>query len=251
MDLATIIGVVVGAGLIIASIADQLSSFMDVPSVFIVIGGGTAATLIASPLKQMMAAPAILKIAVFNTKLSTASLISDLVSYGEIARRDGILALEGVLEQITDPFLSRAIQLAVDGNDPEVIDATLSAEMDAVGERHDKGKKVYELLGKYAPAYGMIGTLVGLILMLANLDDPDAIAPSMAVALLTTLYGAIVANLVALPVADKLEMRNEEELSRMFIVKEGILSIQSGDNPKIVEQKLQVYLSPAERAAAA
>ena len=250
MDLATIIGIVVGGGLILASIADQISSFIDVPSVFIVIGGGTAATMISSPLQQMLKAPSIVKIALFASKESISGLIQDLVSYGEIARRDGILALEGVLDQVTDPFLGRAIQLAVDGNDPEVIDATLTAEMEAVGERHDKGKKVYDLLGKYAPAYGMIGTLVGLILMLANLDDPDNIAPSMAVALLTTLYGAIVANLVALPIADKLEMRNEEELSRMYLIKEGILSIQSGDNPKIVEQKLQVYLPPAERAAA-
>ena len=250
MDLATIIGLVVGMGLIIASVADQLNAFMDGPSVFIVIGGGMAATTIALPLSGVLKAPKVLKNAVFAAKDSSGQLVQELVRYGEIARRDGILALEGVMDQIRDPFLNRAIQLAVDGNDPDIISETLASEMDSLADRHEKGKKTFDLLGKYAPAFGMIGTLIGLILMLSNLDDPDSIAPSMAVALLTTLYGALLANLIALPIADKLSCRSEEELGRMSLIRHGVMSIQSGDNPKVVEQKLQMFLPPSERSAA-
>ncbi|MCZ6601437.1 MAG: MotA/TolQ/ExbB proton channel family protein [Planctomycetota bacterium] len=248
MDLATIIGLVVGAGLIMAAIADQVSAFIDIPSVLIVIGGGTAATLMSMPLKRMLGLPSVVMKTFFVSKASKTALIADMVRYGEIARRDGILALEGVMDEIRDPFLTRAIQLAVDGNDPDAISATLTAEVDNLADRHGQGKQIFDLLGKYAPAFGMIGTLVGLILMLANLDDPSSIAPNMAVALLTTLYGALLANLVALPLADKLAQRSLEEQERMNIVREGVNSIQSGDNPKVVEQKLQIFLAPVDRS---
>ncbi len=249
IDLATVIGLLVGMGLISAAVSDQINAFLDGPSVLIVFGGGIAATMISLPLKRMMSLPKVLKNAIIVGKDSSKELILSLVRYGEIARRDGILALENVMEEMTDPFLARAFQLAVDGNDPEVISDTLIAEMENLSERHKKGKQIFVLLGKYAPAFGMIGTLIGLILMLANLDDPDSIAPNMAIALLTTLYGALLANLVALPLAAKLDQRNQEELARMSVVMEGVISIQSGDNPKVVEQKLQVFLSPAERSS--
>lgn len=247
MDIATIIGFLLGAGLIAASIIESINSFIDVPSFLIVIGGGSAAVLMSLPFKSAFKVPKLILKSVFCGKDAIAPLIADMVRYGEIARRDGILALEGVMDEITDPFLGRGVQLAVDGNDPEEIEATLSQEMNSLADRHGKGKKILELFGKYAPAFGMIGTLIGLILMLANLEDPDQIAPNMAVALLTTLYGAMLANMVALPVADKLEMRSEEELMRMQIVMEGVIAIQSGDNPKIVEQKLELFLPPGER----
>lgn len=247
MDIATIVGIVVGAGLILAAMGSSVSIFIDIPSAFIVIGGGIAATMISLPLNHVLSMPKVVKNAFFAKKESLAALVEDLVKYGEIARRDGILALEGVMEQISDPFLNRGIQLAVDGNDPDAISETLETEIDSVGERHGQGKKMLDLLGKYAPAFGMIGTLIGLILMLQNLSDPDAIAPNMAIALLTTLYGALLANLLALPMADKLETRNAEEILRMTVVKEGVIAIQSGDNPKVVEQKLQIFLPPTER----
>lgn len=250
MDIATIIGLVVGSGLILAAMGSNVSSFIDVPSMFIVIGGGIAATMISLPLKSLMGFPKVVRNAFFAKKESLLELVTDMVKYGEIARRDGILALEGIMEQITDPFLNRGIQLAVDGNDPEVISETLATEIDSVEERHANGKKMLDLLGKYAPAFGMIGTLVGLILMLQNLSDPSSIAPNMAIALLTTLYGALLANLVALPLADKLEKRNVDEILRMTVVKEGVIAIQSGDNPKVVEQKLSIFLPPSERQAA-
>ncbi len=249
MDLMTIIGFLLGLGLVGASVAESVNAFIDIPSVFIVIGGGSGAVLMSLTMKNVVIAPKVLMKAIFSGKDNISPLIRDMVRYGEIARRDGILALEGVMQEIEDPFLSRGIQLAVDGNDPEEIDNTLTREIDSLAERHGRGKHIFELLGKYAPAFGMIGTLIGLILMLSNLEDPDQIAPNMAVALLTTLYGALLANLVALPIADKLEARSDQELMRMNIVREGVISIQSGDNPKVVEQKLELYLPPNERGS--
>ncbi len=250
MDLSTIIGLVVGLSLIAAAIGSSIGFFIDVGSVLIVIGGASAATLISLPLQRVLGTPKVVRNAFFAKKLSSADLVSEIVRFGEIARRDGILALEGVLGEVEDPFLARAVQLAVDGSDPDVIAETLESEMESLASRHLSGKQILDAVGRYAPAFGMIGTLIGLVLMLNNMDDPSKIAPSMAVALLTTLYGAILANLIALPLADKLEQRTKEELGRMGIVSEGIIAIQSGDNPKVVEQKLQIFLPPAERAVA-
>lgn len=248
MDIATIIGFLMGLGLVAASVMESLDSFVDTPSMMIVLGGGSAAVLMSLPLRRALLVPKVLMKSIMSGKESVAPLIRDMVRYGEIARRDGILALEGIMDEVTDPFLGRGIQLAVDGNDPEEIENTLSQEMASLADRHGKGKKLFDLFGKYAPAFGMIGTLIGLILMLANLEDPDQIAPNMAVALLTTLYGALMANLIALPIADKLEARSQEELLRMEIVKEGVIAIQSGDNPKVVEQKLELFLPPGDRS---
>ena len=250
MDLATIIGLILGISLVLAAIGSSLGYFIDVPSLLIVIGGGLAATMMSLPLKSIKNGPKVLKNAFFAKKNSNASLVAEVVRFGEIARREGILALENVMGEVNDAFLGRALQLAIDGSDPEVIAETLEAEMENLTSRHGRGKRLLELVGKYAPAFGMIGTLIGLVLMLNNMEDPAMIAPSMAVALLTTLYGAMLANMVALPLADKLQARTDEELARMGIVAEGIISIQSGDNPKVVEQKLQIFLAPAERVAA-
>jgi chemotaxis protein MotA len=250
MDLATIIGLVLGIWLIMAAIGGGIGSFIDLPSVYIVCGGAFASTLMSLPLRRVLLAPKVIKNAFLTKKRSNDKLVAEIVRYGEIARRDGILALEAVLGEIDDAFLARAVQLAVDGSDPEVIAETLQAEMDNLSSRHKSGKRVLDLVGKYAPAYGMIGTLIGLVLMLNNLADSSKIGPSMAVALLTTLYGALMSYLIANPMADKLELRSEEELQRMRIVSEGIIAIQSGDNPKIVGQKLQIFLPPAERILA-
>jgi len=250
MDLSTIIGLILGVALVLAAIGGALPNFIDVPSALIVIGGGIAATLLSLPLERVLKAPRILKNAFFTRKTSNSALVAEVVRFGEIARRDGILALEGVLGEVEDPFLARGLQLAVDGSDPESIAVTLESEMSNLAGRHRAGKQVFELLGKYAPAFGMIGTLIGLVLMLQNMKDPSQIAPNMAIALLTTLYGAMLANMVALPLADKLQVRTDMELARMGIVTEGIIAIQSGDNPKVVEQKLQIFLAPVERVAA-
>jgi chemotaxis protein MotA len=150
-------------------------------------------------------------------------------------------------KSIDDPFIVTGIQMAVDGTDPELIEQILTSELEAVEERHAGGKAIWDTVGRYAPAFGMIGTLVGLVIMLQNMDDPAALGPGMAVALLTTLYGAIAANLVALPIADKLGRRSDEELLLKNIIIKGVMSIQSGDNPRIVEQKLKTFLPPSLR----
>ena len=247
MDLATLIGLIVGAGLLFVSISDNLEQFIDIPSVFIVIGGALAATLISLPLGRVLSMAKIAKNAFFATKNTSKTLIGDLVRFGEVARRDGILALEGVMDQVSDPFLARGIQLAVDGNDPDSISDTLAEEMDYLGARHEDGKKIFEAIGKYAPAFGMIGTLIGLVAMLENMDDPSKIGAGMAAALLTTLYGALLANVVFLPLADKLALRSAEEALAKTVVIRGVMSIQSGDNPRTVESKLMTFLPPGKR----
>jgi chemotaxis protein MotA len=250
MDIATIIGFVLGIFLLYMAVGDQVMLFVDMPSIYIVVGGAVAATLISLPLDVFMTFLKVIKNSFFSPKVQVKSIVNDIVRYGEIARRDGILALEGIIGEVKDPFLKKGIQLAVDGSDPEAIGQALGAEISAMAERHAIGKKILDTIGKYGPAFGMIGTLVGLILMLANLSDPSSIAPNMAVALITTLYGALLSNLFCTPIADKLDVRNGEEIRRMNLVVAGVTCIQSGDNPRVVEQKLQVFLKPKERTAA-
>jgi len=154
-----------------------------------------------------------------------------------------------VTKDIDDDFVVKGIQMAIDGTDPELIEQILTSELDSISDRHNRGKSIFDTMGKYAPAFGMIGTLIGLVIMLQNMDDPSKIGPGMAVALLTTLYGALVANLVCLPLADKLARRSGDELLLKEIVIRGVMSIQSGDNPRVVEQKLKTFLSPTMRAS--
>jgi len=248
MDLATIIGLIAGVGIILAAIlgnGESLAVFTDYPSFGIVIGGAICALLIAMPLSRVIGAIKVLKKACFADKYDPQKLIEDLVSYAEIARRDGILSLDNMTEQIEDKFIVKGIQMAVDGTDPELIEQIMVSELDALAERHRLGKATFDVLGKYAPAFGMIGTLVGLIIMLQHMEDASQIGSGMAVALITTLYGAIASNLVFLPIADKLGTRSKEELLVKQIIIRGVMAIQSGDNPRIVEQKLKTFLPPA------
>ena len=252
MDIATLVGFVAGVALlswaIISGAGDKVGAFVDAPSIAVVIGGMLAATLISFPLKAVLGVAGVIKKAFLHKALSPQTLIEDLVSYAETARRDGILSLEGVLKDVDDDFVVKGIQMAIDGTDPELIEQILNSELDSVAERHSMGKAILDTMGKYAPSFGMVGTLIGLVIMLQNMSDPSKIGGSMAIALLTTLYGAVVANLVCLPLADKLEKRSSEELLLKEIVIRGVMSIQSGDNPRVVEQKLKTFLSPAMRA---
>lgn len=248
MDLATIVGLIAGVAILLMGIMGggaSLGVFTDYPSFGIVIGGSIAALLVSMPLARVLGAGKVLKKAAFADKFDPQKLISDLVSYAEIARRDGILSLDNMTDQIEDPFIVKGIQMAVDGTDPELIEQILVSELDALGERHRIGKAIFEGLGRYAPAFGMIGTLIGLIIMLQNMEDASQIGAGMAVALITTLYGAIAANLIYLPIADKLGMRSKEEMLVKQIVIRGVMAIQSGDNPRIVEQKLKTFLPPS------
>ncbi|MHC4350826.1 MAG: motility protein A, partial [Planctomycetota bacterium] len=169
------------------------------------------------------------------------------VELAEVARRDGILALEGMISEMQDDFLVRGIQMAVDGTDPEVIQAVMETELENLLERHENGKGMLDAMGRYAPAFGMIGTLIGLVAMLQNMDDPSKIGAGMAAALLTTLYGALLANIVFMPMADKLGRRTNEEALAKTIIINGVMAIQSGDNPRTVESKLVTFLPPALR----
>ena len=199
------------------------------------------------PLKIFTKIGAVVGAAFKDKKKDVPNLIQSMVQFSEIARKDGILALESALDGIDDPFLSKGIQMAVDGSDPDIIYETLNQEVAQMQSRHEAGRAIFELMGKYAPAYGMIGTLVGLILMLAELDDPAKIAPNMAVALITTFYGALMANVFCIPIADKLSKKDKDESTVKEIIINGIMAIQSGDSPRVVEQKLKIFLPPALR----
>ncbi len=250
MDIATIFGLIVGWTLTILSVVvggNALRAYFDVPSVILVVFGGFCAVIISFPLASLKRFPKVLTKTIFAKPQDPGELIKKLVSYAEIARRDGILSLESMTSQMGDPFIVRAIGMAVDGTDPELIESILESEVENEVARHQQGKALLDAYAKYAPAFGMIGTLLGLVAMLQNMDDPSKIGPGMAVALLTTLYGALIANLVCLPMADKLALRAGEEAFTKAIIIRGVMSIQQGDNPRIVEQKLLTFIPPSKR----
>ena len=254
MDKATIGGLLAGIVLLVGSIliapGSSLAAFWDLPSFAVVVGGAIAACGIAFPGGTLMLAPKIVKKLVKPEVPDMKATITTLVGLAETARRDGILALESKTADIDDPFLLLGLQMAVDGTEQELVEQVMRAELSAVNSRHKTGKGLMETIGRYAPAFGMIGTLMGLIIMLGNMDDPDAIGPGMAVALITTMYGAIVSNLFALPFADKLAFYSKREMEVREVVIQGIISIQDGDNPRVLEQKLSTMLPAAERTVA-
>ena len=251
MDKSTIGGLVVGSGLLILAImiapGASFKAFIDYPSAAVVIGGAMAATCIAFPVKALLLFPKVVKKLVFPGQKDLAPVIAQLVEFSETARRDGILALESKTEEIEDPFILLGIQMAVDGTDAELMESIRRAEIDAVAGRHKTGKALMDTMGRFAPAFGMIGTLMGLIIMLGNMSNPDAIGPGMAVALITTLYGAIMSNLLFLPFAEKLAFYSKREIEVREVILRGILSIQEGDNPRMLEQKLITMLPVSQR----
>jgi len=251
MDIATIIGLLSGTALLLWAIMGKsdLRAFSDAGSVAIVVGGAFSAALISFPIHNLLGVAKVVKNCFFAKTGNAKVLIAEMVRYAEVARRDGILALENVTADIKDPFVVSGIQMAVDGTDPDLIEAILMNDLEAVEARHAEGKALFDNIGKFAPAFGMIGTLIGLVIMLQNMSDPSKIGPAMAVALLTTLYGALLANLIALPMAEKLGLRSREEVLLKMIVIKGVMAIQSGDNPRIVEQKLKTFLPTNVRAA--
>jgi len=252
VDIGTIIGLVVAIGAMVAGIVlggGSVGSLIDMPSVAVVIGGTVGATVLSYPLARVLKLHTVLKKALFVRSVDPASVIIDLVKFAEIARREGILALENHVEDMKDPFIVRGVKMAVDGTDPELIQQIMDTELEALMDRHAQGKQLLDTIGKYAPAFGMIGTLLGLIFMLSNMDDPSKIGPGMAVALITTLYGAMISNIVTGPVSDRLAARDAEEILVKTIIAAGVMAIQSGDNPRVVESKLLTYLAPAKRAA--
>ncbi|MFC1671491.1 motility protein A [Spirochaetota bacterium] len=250
MDIATIVGIVVTFVCLLIGIIAAGGSFLlffDPASILITVGGSFGAILSSNPFTYIMGLPRVMRYAFFAPILNPKEMIITLVSFSEKARREGLLALEDDLDELEDDFLKKGIQLVVDGTDPELVRRILETELEYIISRHDKGKKVFDDWGLFAPAFGMIGTLMGLIMMMVNLEDKSAIGPGMALALVTTLYGAVLANGFLIPIANKLEIRGNEEILMKMIMIEGTLSIQAGDNPRIVRDKLIAYLEPSQR----
>ena len=251
MDLAILIGLGSAVLVILFGIKPQnILAFIDFPSVYITLGGAIASTIAAFPLTRITNSISVLKNAFITKNATAVNIIKQLVGFAEQARREGILALESRAAEITDEFLKKGIQLAVDGTEPDLIKDILSTEIAFTETRHEEGAKVFEFLGSMGPSFGMIGTLVGLVLMLGNMSDVSSIGPNMAVALITTLYGSILANVFCLPIAEKLKTFSRKEILIKELMLEGIMSLQSGDNPRIVEQKLTAFLEPGMRATA-
>ncbi|MCB2183817.1 MAG: MotA/TolQ/ExbB proton channel family protein [Desulfobulbaceae bacterium] len=249
MDLATIIGLVGGGSIILLAIilGGSAGIFFNVPSLLIVFGGTFATAFIRFGMGDVLNS---IKVAnnVFASKLSVPEqVIKEIVNLANIARKNGLIVLEQ--QPIEDPFLKKAIMYCVDGHEAEFIEEVLKKEVSLTVERHDVGRKVFAGMGDAAPAFGMIGTLIGLVQMLANMSDPASIGPSMAVALLTTLYGAAIANLFMLPIADKLALRSQEEERNRKLIIEGVLGILKGLNPRVMEEFLETFLPPKERSS--
>jgi len=247
VDPATLVGIVMGFGMIIGSIAlkGALAAFVDPPSMLIVVGGTLATTLVMETMENVIGAFKVAKNAFFQRRSDVISTIKTILELSGVARKQGILELEKT--QIEDGFLAKGIRMAVDGLSQEQIQETLGGELVSMRQRHLRGQKLFKFMGTTAPALGMIGTLIGLVMMLRTLDDPSTIGPSMAVALLTTFYGACIAFLFCNPIAEKLERRTQEETANMQIVMQGVNSIVMGQNPAIIQEKLEAMLPPKER----
>ncbi|MDA3901778.1 MAG: motility protein A [Spirochaetes bacterium] len=252
MDIATIGGLIAGiVCLLIGIIAAKgdLGLFWDEASILITVGGSLSALLASNPMQRFLNIGRAIRIAFFSPNNSPNDMILTLISFSEKARREGLLALEDDLDELPDEFLKKGIQLVVDGTDPEMVRRIMETEIEQMIDRHDSMKKIFDDWASLAPGFGMIGTLIGLILMLVNIEDKSAIGPGMSAALITTLYGAVIANWFAIPIANKMEARANEEVLMKMVMIEGTISIQAGDNPRLVKDKLIAYLEPAEREA--
>ncbi len=249
MDLATLIGVIAGASLIFISIftGGGAQTFMEINSILIVMGGTFSATFINFQMKDVLGVIKVIKNAFHNQEPEYRRILEDIVNLSITARKEGILAIENATADLEDDFMKHGLLLAVDGLEPEMIRNIMEAEVTSLEERHTKGQSIMKSMGTYAPAFGMIGTLIGLIKMLQTLDDPSQIGAGMAVALVTTFYGALLANLLFLPIAGKLETLSGAEIAQREMVIEGILSIQSGENPRVIEEKLKAFIPPKLR----
>ena len=248
MDFATLVGLLGAIGIILAAmmLGGSVILFVNVPSLLIVVIGTMFAVLIKFPMGHFLGAFKIATKAFINKAEDPLKLIEEGVNLANIARKEGVLGLEG--QDIENEFLKRGIQLCVDGHEPEFVRSMLGKDINLTIERHERGQAIFKSMGDVAPAMGMIGTLIGLVQMLSAMDDPKSIGPAMAVALLTTLYGAIIATAFALPIADKLALRSKEERLNKALILETISSIQEGLNPRVMEELLKTYLPESRRA---
>jgi len=249
MDIATIIGTLLGFFVIVGAIVagGGAAMFFHIPSLCITIGGMTCATMIHFSLPQFLGIFSIVKKTIITKLPSETAVIQKMVNFAAINRRDGTLALEPEIARLNNPFFAKGLQLLVDGQDSESIRDLLDPEIQYLQERHAVGKKILEFMGAAAPAFGMIGTLIGLVQMLRNMSSPDQIGQGMAVALLTTFYGAFAANLVFIPLAGKLGIYSKKESVAMEMILEGLCGIAQGDSPTIVRERMQAFVSHGRR----
>lgn len=251
MDLATVVGVVLALAFVVGSImmGAGLGAFIDVPSVLIVGGGTFASVLISFSMGKAISTIKVAKKAFLFQLPATDAIINQMAEFAALARKEGLLALEEKLGEIEDPFLVKGVRLIVDGFPGDVVRDILTIDLFAMQERHSSGKAILDKMGDSAPAFGMIGTLIGLVTMLKNLSDPSQIGGGMATALLTTFYGSFIANVFCLPMATKLEQRKKEETQLREVMIEGVVAIQNGDKPQMVTEKLKSFLPPVVRQA--
>lgn len=252
MDIASILGLViclamVFVGIITSGGIGSVGSYIDVPSLAITFGGAFAAILASYTLQDFLAGLKSFTLIFKLPAVNTSEMIKKIIELSNIARKEGLLSLEEATAELDDAFLKKGILLIVDGTDPELVRAIMETELISIEGRHKSKISFWESVGSMGPAWGMIGTLVGLVNMLNNMSDPNSIGPSMATALITTLYGSLLANWICAPVANKLKNNNELELMEKEIMIEGLLSIQAGENPRVIEEKLKSFLAPADR----
>lgn len=255
MDLATIVGLIAGISLMLFGIVtgpdgfNGIMSFVHVPSMLITFGGAFASVLIQYPLRDFLNSLKSIRKAFKEPKNDDAATIKNIIDLSNIARKEGLLALEEAANNLEDEFMKKGILLIVDGTDPEMVRSIMENEMICVEDRHKKVIGFYENVASMGPAWGMIGTLIGLINMLKNLSDISSVGPNMSTALVTTFYGSLLANWVATPIAGKLKYNNSTEIMLKEVMIEGLLSIQAGENPRVIEEKLKSFLSPQHRNA--
>ena len=249
MDIATIIGMSVGFGLIVFTVltGGAANFFLEPNSFLIVVGGTVGATLVSFPMPKIIKVIQVAKRAFSYTLPETTETIKTLVNLSTKARVDGLLALEQNIAETDNDFLGKGLRYLVDGMDPDIVRNLLTTEIVSLEDRHALGQSIFKTMGTFAPAFGMLGTLMGLIAMLAKLNEPSKIGTGMAVALVTTFWGVVIANVVCLPIAAKLKMRSEEEVGQMELIMEGLSSIQAGDNPRTLQDKLTSFLAPHAR----
>lgn len=255
MDIASLVGIVLGLVMLVFGIASNagiqnIGRYIDPPSAIITFGGALGATLASFSLQDFLAGLKSITLIFKVPALNTADMIKKIIDLSNVARKEGLLSLEEAAADLDEPFLKKGILLIVDGTDPELVRGIMETEMVNTESRHKNLIGFWDTLGAMGPAWGMIGTLVGLVNMLYNMDDAGAIGPAMAVALITTLYGSLLANWICGPVANKLKAGNAAEMMTKEVMIEGLLSIQAGENPRVIEEKLKSFLAPKDRAAA-
>lgn len=247
MDLATLIGLIGAFAIVLTSIVlgGSPGTFVNTPSLLVVFGGTFLVTMIKFSLGSFLSAAGVAVKAFIHKPMSPEDLIENAVELAKTARQGGLLALEDA--EVPDEFMRSGLDLLVDGHPADVVRSMLNKDLAMTLKRHGDGQDIFKAIGDVGPAMGMIGTLIGLVQMLSNMDDPKQIGPAMAVALLTTLYGAILANMVALPIADKLAVRSSEEKNRKSLIIDALLGIQAGQNPRVIENMLETYLPKSKR----